>query len=183
MATINKAYIKIKYEKEKNIMEELLKETFNSIEINWEDRLGKIIVFDIDSFQLQLIKLVSSTLQDLGITANVLIVPFFNEIFIKYLNKTNNFVSTAFEVFVDNINDEKVLSDAKYIYDSISKKDLYTIKAFLSCNANSCAAANELYLHRNSFNYRINNFVNQTKIDIRDLNSLMFISLIVNICA
>ncbi len=183
MATINKALIKINNEKEKHIIDELLKETFINSEIKWDGCLAKLVVLETDSFQLQLIKLVSLNLQDLGITANVLIVPFFDDLFIKYLNKINNFVTTAFEVFIDNIHDNQVLIDSRKIYNSIKKKDLDTIKAFLSCNANSCVAANELYLHRNSFNYRMNHFINETQIDVRDLNSLMFINLIINICA
>lgn len=183
MVSINKAYIKINNEKDKHIIEELLKEAFVNIEIKWDGCLAKFIVFQTDSFQLQLIKLVSLNLQDLGIAAKVLIIPFFNDIFIKYLDKTNHFVATAFEVFVNKINDKQTILDARSIYNSISKKDLDTIKTFLSCNANSCVAANELYLHRNSFNYRMNHFVNKIELDIRDFNSLMFINLIINICA
>ena len=183
MVTINKAYIKVNSEKEKHIIEELLKETFVNVEIKWKGNIAKFVVFEKDSFQLQLIKLVSLNLQDLGVFTSVLIVPFFNDVFIKYLDKINNSVVSAFEVFVSCIKEPQVFKDAKYIYDSIEKKDLDTIKAFLCCNANSCVAANELYLHRNSFNYRMNHFINKTQIDIRDLNSLMFINLIINICA
>ncbi len=114
MVSINKAYIKINNEKDKNIIEELLKEAFVNIEIKWDGCLAKFIVFQTDSFQLQLIKLVSLNLQDLGIAAKVLIIPFFNDIFIKYLDKTNHFVATAFEVFVNKINDKQTILDAGF---------------------------------------------------------------------
>ena len=84
-------------------------------------------------------------------------------------------------MFLRNINEESVKNDCKEIVSSISKKDLDTILAFLMCNGNSCITANELYLHRNSFNYRMNSFINTTSMDIRDLNTIMFIKLILSI--
>ena len=183
MITINRAYIKVNSKKDRNIIEEMLQEAFEKLDIEWKNDVANLVVYETDSFQLQLMKLLHFNLQDLGIKANVLIVPFFNEVFIKYLNKMNDGVITAFEAFLNNINDPKTKEDAKYIFEMIPKKDLDTIRAFLSCNANSCMAANELYLHRNSFNYRMNHFIDKTQIDIRDLNSLMFLNLIINICA
>lgn len=179
----NRAYIKVNNKKDREVIEETLLEAFKDIDIQWRNDIAKIVVIDVESFQLQLIKLLSFNLQDLGIKANVLIVPFFDEVFIKYLNKINNIVKTAFEVFIDNINETEVLKDSKYIFNMIPKKELDTLKAFLYCNANSCIAANELYLHRNSFNYRMNHFTSTMNVDIRDLNTLMFLNLIINICA
>ena len=183
MITINRAYIKVNSKKDRNIIEEMLQEAFEKLDIEWKNDVANLTVYETDSFQLQLMKLLHFNLQDLGMKANVLIVPFFNKVFIKYLNKMNDGVITAFEVFLNYINDPKTKEDAKYIFEMIPKKDLDTIRAFLSCNANSCMAANELYLHRNSFNYRMNHFIDKTQIDIRDLNSLMFLNLIINICA
>lgn len=183
MITINRAYIKVNSKKDRNIIDEMLQEAFEKLDIEWKNDVANLVVYETDSFQLQLMKLLHFNLQDLGMKANVLIVPFFNEVFTKYLNKMNDGVITAFEVFLNNINDPKTKEDAKYIFEMIPKKDLDTIRAFLSCNANSCMAANELYLHRNSFNYRMNHFIDKTQMDIRDLNSLMFLNLIINICA
>ena len=101
----------------------------------------------------------------------------------QYVDKVNNGVSTLFEVFIKLINEEYVKADSNKILEKIKKKDLDTLKAFLQSNCNSCEAANELYLHRNSFNYRMNSVSNTLNIDIRDINSMMFLNLIINICA
>ena len=130
MITINRAYIKVNNKKDRSIIEEMLQEAFIKLDIEWKNDIANLMVYETDSFQLQLMKLVSFNLQDLGIKASVLIVPFFNEVFTKYLDKINDGVSTAFEVFVNNINDDKTKADSKYIFEMIPKKDLdpHTIK-------------------------------------------------------
>ena len=180
---INKAYIKIENIKERNVIEELLYETFADITIIWNDNVGKITTDNVESFSLQLKKMSVLTLQDVGIKTSILIVPFFDDLFIKYLSLINNDVLTAFEVFLKNISLLMVKEDSKNILNKIKSKDLDTLKAFLSCNCNSCITANELFLHRNSLNYRINLLENDLDISIRDINTIMFLNLVINICA
>ena len=180
---INKAYIKIENIKERNVIEELLYETFADITIIWNDNVGKITTDNVESFSLQLKKMSVLTLQDVGIKTSILIVPFFDDLFVKYLSLINNDVLTAFEVFLKNISLLMVKEDSKNILNKIKSKDLDTLKAFLSCNCNSCITANELFLHRNSLNYRINLLENDLDISIRDINTIMFLNLVINICA
>jgi|SRR5699024_5351508 len=45
---------------------------------------------------------------------------------------------------------------------------LKTIETFIACNLNVSVTAKELYLHRNSLQYRLDKFKHQTGIDIRD---------------
>lgn len=179
---INKAIIKVNSKKDIEIVNEMINETFQQSDIIWKEYLAFLTVYDVDSFQLRLNKL-NVAMFDITLKANILIVPFFNELFIKYVDKVNNGVSTLFEVFIKLINEEYVKEDSKKILEKIKKKDLDTLKAFLQSNCNSCEAANELYLHRNSFNYRMNSVSNTLNIDIRDINSMMFLNLIINICA
>ena len=115
MITINRAYIKVNSKKDRNIIEEMLQEAFEKLDIEWKNDVANLVVYETDSFQLQLMKLLHFNLQDLGMKANVLIVPFFNEVFIKYLNKMNDGVITAFEAFLNNINDPKTKEDANAI--------------------------------------------------------------------
>ena len=70
---------------------------------------------------------------------------------------------------------------AKEIINKIEKKDMDTLKAFLSCNCNSIVSANELYLHRNSFNYRMNQLSSNNNIEIRDINTIMFLKLAITL--
>lgn len=177
----NRAYIQVENLKDIKILNTILQESFPECTIIWEDKIAKLIVNDLESFQLQLIKIYSMEIQEFGIKVSTLIVPFFDYIFLKYLNKINNSVNTAFEIFVKYINAEYVKKDCKKILNKIEKRDLDTIKAFLRCNCNSSLAAKELYLHRNSFNYRMNHFINSTNIDVRDVNTIMFLNLITSI--
>lgn len=178
---INKAYIKIENRKYISSIEEIFLNYLQNVEISFDENIATIATIDNEAFNLQLSKIYHLISLDLNTNISVLIVPFFDDIFKKYLNFINNEVCTAFEVFLRNVNDENVKNDSKKILESINKKDLDTIKAFLMCNANSCVTANELYLHRNSFNYRMNGFVNNSSMDVRDLNTLMFIQLILGI--
>ena len=177
----HKVYIKINNKKNRNTIEELLKETYSDVSIQWEDVIGKLIVFDNDAFQSKLEKLLSFGFHDVGLQATLLIVPFFDELFVNYLDLYNNQVCTAFEIFVRNIKNDHIKEDVKKIINSIEKKELDTLKAFLSCNCNSLITSNELYLHRNSFNYRMNQLISNNKIDVRNVNTLMFLKLIITL--
>ena len=44
-----------------------------------------------------------------------------------------------------------------------------TVSMYLSCSNNAVLAAEYLYLHRNTFNYRLDKFHEETKIDVRDI--------------
>lgn len=180
---INKAYIKITNKNNRNLLKQILTDNFKDFEMDWDNDIATLIVMDCESFQWQLKKLLSMSFQDFNVQASILIVPFFDYLFLKYLDKLNNKVCTAFEVFIRNIHEDFVQTDAKEIIFKLGQKNMDTLKAFLNCNGNSCETANELFIHRNTFNYRINQLVQLNNIDIRDLNTLMFFNLIINICA
>ncbi|PAV29317.1 hypothetical protein CIL05_13050 [Virgibacillus profundi] len=59
---------------------------------------------------------------------------------------------------------------------------LYTIKTFLHCNLNISVTAKELYMHRNSLQYRLDKFHEKTGIDVRQFNEAMtvYIALLAN---
>lgn len=44
-----------------------------------------------------------------------------------------------------------------------------TVSMYLNCSNNAVLAAEYLYLHRNTFNYRLDKFYEETKIDVRDI--------------
>lgn len=174
----NRAYIKVANEKDIHILNKILQESFPDSFIDWNKNICKLCVADNESFQLKLIKIYSMEIQEFGIEASFLIVPFFDSLFLKYLGKLKNSVSTAFEVFLKNITLESTKKDCKNILNMIDARNLDTIKAFLRCNGNLSLTAKELYLHRNSLNYRMAHFIKETTMDIRDLNTIMFLKLL-----
>lgn len=180
---LNRAYIKINKPKDEIIVKDMIYNIFKTEEIEMEtvDHFILLSVYEQEGFQIKLENIINSLIQDCNIEINVLIVPFFAVVFEKYLDYYKNQVHTAFSIFVKLQKYDFVLEDCKKIVSMFSKKDIDTIKAFLKCNCNVCVTANELYLHRNSLNYRINQFILNTGIDIRDYNSMCFLNLIFNI--
>lgn len=52
---------------------------------------------------------------------------------------------------------------------------IHTAKAYLYNSLNSIKTAKDIFIHRNTFNYRIQQFIDQCGVDIRDYkNSLLF---------
>ncbi|GAB3060651.1 PucR family transcriptional regulator [Virgibacillus ainsalahensis] len=62
------------------------------------------------------------------------------------------------------------------------KELLRTIKTFIQCNLNVSVTAKELYMHRNSLQYRLDKFTEKTGIDIRQFHQAMtvYLALLVN---
>lgn len=58
-------------------------------------------------------------------------------------------------------------------YDNTNKTELYiTLKTFLNLHGNRTATAEALFLHRNSVNYRINQIIEITGLDLDDINTI-----------
>jgi len=53
---------------------------------------------------------------------------------------------------------------------SISRDEMETARMYLETGRNVNASAQHLYLHRNTFRYRLNKFIAQTGLDIREID-------------
>ncbi|MEG2269800.1 MAG: helix-turn-helix domain-containing protein [Bacilli bacterium] len=54
------------------------------------------------------------------------------------------------------------------LFSSLDIELINTADAYLECSLSGVEAATELYIHRNTFNYRLNKFIEKTGLDIRD---------------
>lgn len=75
-------------------------------------------------------------------------------------------------MFVDNV-DESFRNVTKHflLKEVMEDKELiHTIKTFFACNLNITVTAKELYMHRNSLQYRIDKFIEKTGLDIRQFH-------------
>lgn len=71
-----------------------------------------------------------------------------------FLNQASfEFQEKAIDLILKEVKDDKEL--------------LHTVKIFFQSNLNATLAAKELHLHRNSLQYRLDKFIEKTKIDIR----------------
>lgn len=67
--------------------------------------------------------------------------------------------------------DLELYEELKKEFSSLKKELLDTAVAYINCNMNACLASKSLYIHRNTFNYRLNKFIEQTSLDIRNYNN------------
>jgi hypothetical protein len=59
----------------------------------------------------------------------------------------------------------------------VSHETILTAKAFIENDCNANATAEALYIHRNTFSYRLSKFIDQTNLDIRDFHFARLFSL------
>ena len=123
---INKAYIYLKDKKSEFLIEEIIRSSFENVEISVENDVLAVSTIDDSAFQLKLTKINKLVMSDFNIKVSFLIVPYFDEIFKKYLLKINGGVFTVFEIFLRNIN-EIVLGTKKAKVLTTHPEDSYTV--------------------------------------------------------
>ena len=73
------------------------------------------------------------------------------------------------------IHDEKdFLSVVDDYFVAINQELLHTMSAYLANNANGIKVAQQLYIHRNTWLYRLNKFTRFTGLDLRDFDDAAF---------
>ncbi len=60
---------------------------------------------------------------------------------------------------------------------------MLTAGAYLRSNMNASLTAELLYIHRNTFNYRLNAFVEQTGLDIREYHNALLLEFYFQLCS
>ncbi len=60
-----------------------------------------------------------------------------------------------------------------YYYNKFSPETIDTILGFIECNMNASKTAKALYMHRNTLNYRLDNFISKTEIDVRTFSGAL----------
>lgn len=54
---------------------------------------------------------------------------------------------------------------------------MVTASTYLRCGLDACLSARKLFVHRNTFNYRLNGFIAATGLDIRDYHNALLLEL------
>ena len=54
---------------------------------------------------------------------------------------------------------------------------LLTAGTYLRCGLDASLSAKELFIHRNTFNYRLNSFIEETNLDIRDYHNALLLEI------
>ncbi len=85
--------------------------------------------------------------------------------------------SFIMEISLEKINILKMRLKSFY-YSQVGVESINTCLGFVENNFNASLAAKKMYMHRNTLNYRIDNFINKTEIDIKNFKSGMALYLL-----
>lgn len=75
------------------------------------------------------------------------------------------------------VHDHKMIQLVLLQFKDVSRELMLTAKAFLDAGLNASRAAIKLYIHRNTFNYRLEKFIEQTGLDIRDYHHAFYLKI------
>ncbi len=71
-----------------------------------------------------------------------------------------------------------LVPEATKNFRNVPHDEMITAQAFVSCGLNATWASKKLYVHRNTFNYRLKKFIDLTGLDIRDFHNASFFMLV-----
>lgn len=153
---------------------ELLDEYFENYYLEYDD--GYLLtVFDSSNFIFSLKQIQSILFTDFSISCSIFVIPFVHSLFNKYVDFCNNSVLTAFELFNKYKDEDLVKRDTVSLIEYLGKDVLDTLSSYMDNNCDANKTAEELYLHRNSFAYRLKQIVAKFGFEYNDFNSLLFI--------
>jgi hypothetical protein len=67
--------------------------------------------------------------------------------------------------------------DLRAIFERLPRELLLTAGTYLRCGLDATLSAKRLFVHRNTFLYRLNRFIELTNLDIRDYHNALFLEL------
>lgn len=111
--------------------------------------------------------------------------PFSRRAFEKARHGRGVFMTTIADLLLNLAldGDFELASLAKKRLELVPRQLMLTAEAFLSCGLNASLAAKKLYIHRNTFSYRLNQFIEATQLDIRDYHNAQFFSIVSKLLA
>lgn len=92
---------------------------------------------------------------------------------LRYCDYPANKIVHIADLIATNLNDEKVMQYLRKLFESIEPHLVYTVKMYMENNLNVVKTAKEIYAHRNTLNYRLNQFIEQTGVDIKDYKNML----------
>lgn len=144
-----------------------------SDQVEWVN--ASVLRFDADpQHRIQLNLMLESFQADLGILLGVVAGFDNHELMMKALETSMRYGSGQVMELSDLLilsglhQDNRLMDEARRVFEKVNPDVLETARVYLLAGSNAKLAAQELYLHRNTFNYRLNKFREITKIDLRE---------------
>jgi len=76
------------------------------------------------------------------------------------------------------IGDRSLFPEAVKEFDDVPHEVLVTATVYAACGLNATMASRKLYIHRNTFNYRLAKFTAITNLDIRDFHNAQYFTIV-----
>ena len=136
-----------------------------------------------DDFALQLNDILLPLHDDLGISLTALACHRDDELERKLLRNALAFFPNQCVCLSDvlmkefSFGDYSSLSLVRREFGSVPHEILLTAGTFLRCGLNASLAAETLLIHRNTFNYRLEKFIDLTGLDIRDYHNALLLEI------
>ena len=131
--------------------------------------------FKINQLQALQLKLLYGPLcDDLGIQMNM-VIGFDHDLLMRCAlaytceEYSSQITELGDVLLLSNLNgNRRVLDALDQVLSCVSKEVLETARMYLLTGGNCVLSASLLYIHRNTFTYRLTKFIDQTRIDIRE---------------
>lgn len=151
-------------------------------EIDWHDSFSGSLYSDED-FSSHLDDILNNVREDLG--ASLCILSSHNDGKLEYylLEKCSGLYPNSNLFLSTFILEEMAQGDMSFLpllkeeFSSIPHDCLLTGEAFLRSGLNASLAASTLYIHRNTFNYRLAQFIDYSGLDIRDYHNALLLEI------
>lgn len=168
------------------INRDAFKESLDSLGSSYEITyvsLQKGLILSDEKFAVKLQNILFTLHDDLGLTITVLAVHKDGELEEKGLREALSYFPNQCLFLSDVIMKELSFGDFSSLpllskeFAGVPHELLLTAGAFLRCGLNASLAADSLIIHRNTFAYRLNQFIDLTGLDIRDYHNAMLLEL------
>lgn len=170
-------YFTSQHKLDKGVFDDIIRTSYSQyLEIEYFDNFSGIILAD-ENFFVRLNSIIEILSLDLNTNLIFLESYKMGSLAEKTIIKLSN--DRKYGVFAVSLvilqyylsKDLGLYEELKKEFQGVEKELLDTAIAYINCNMNACLASKSLYIHRNTFNYRLNKFIEQTQLDIRNYNN------------
>lgn len=175
-------YIKFSKLIEENLFFDTLQKQLKSSLI-YKQKSEFIFYFLVEKFDnlVSILKILLKVLiTDFNIDMAVLITPYEDDnIFLRWIPKVElGAVETSFTFALTNFPfDLEIKRELATMFTEVSKELLETIDFYIDSGLNAALTSKRLFVHRNTFNYRLQKFIDISKVDVTDVNNAMLFKL------
>lgn len=164
----------------------LFKETLDSLDSPYEisyERADKGYILADEKFAVILQGVLYNIHEDLGITMTVVAAHKAGEFEEKAVKEALAYFPNQCLFLTDVLMKEFSFGDYSSLpllsneFKGVPHELLLTAGTFLRCGLNASLAAQTLIIHRNTFNYRLNQFIDLTGLDIRDYHNALLLEI------